>query len=458
MSTRVIGFGLLIIGAVESFAQAPLLSDGFEYPPGGPTPTLPSVQNSPPFVLDPSLIGVPTDGGGDPVDNTDRLQQAMDEALAAGHDRIRLPAGTYSVGKYGNEIYQAGLRLRSNMTFELAAGATIRMAPNNKWNYCVLDLDNVRDVTIRGGTLAGDRDGHVYTPRSDGATAHDEGHLICIEGDSQRVLVEDMLLRDATGDGILMVGRGNQAPTIRHVTVRDSEFDNNRRQGISLVGAQHVLIENNEIHDINGTPPQFGVDIEGGAIRQNIDIIIRANLFYANGTKDPSAQLGGGHIVNSDGRNVLIENNLMEQRGVGRGTDGSIVYWKNTDQTIRNNTIKVTDLTVNLKVGIINYSHSGPKTNPAATYIHDNICDGCGFYMYQNADLDIRRNRLIDGYLAFRDFSNLTLIDNEVDSTINACWAFRFRDVLGRASGNTYFGEPFELPLSLITPFEYCWQ
>ncbi len=451
---------MLLIGTVSAQPlPPPLFVSGFEYPVGGPRPDLPIISDDRSFTIDPVALGVNTAGGGDPASNTDALQAAIDDAHAQGFGTIHLPAGTYSVGKYGNEIYQAGLEIPADTVFELDPGAVLKMAPNNKWNYCLLAIRNANDVIVRGGRLAGDRDQHTYTPRGDGATAHDEGHLICIEGNSERVLVENAHFSDATGDGILMVGAGNQPPTVRHVTVRNSEFDNNRRQGISLVGTRHVLIADNEIHDINGTAPMFGVDIEGGAIRDNIDIIIRNNLFYANGTRDPAVMgYGGGHIVNSDGRNVLIEHNVMEQRGIGNGTDGSIVYWKNTDQTIRYNTIKVTELTVNLKVGIINYSNSNPKTNPAKTFIHDNVCDGCGFYMYLNEDLDIRRNRLIDGYLAFRDFRNLTLLDNAVDSTINSCWAFRLRNVYGRASGNSYADSPFDIPLSTATPYERCWQ
>lgn len=431
--------------------------DGFQMPPGGPRPILPTVTGDV-YLIELDRWNIPNNGGGNAATNTDNLQAAIDWAAGEGYGTVQLPAGNYLIGKYGNDIYQAGIELHDNMVFELDENAVIQMAQNNKWNYCVIAVTGRNNVTIRGGTVLGDRDNHIYTPRpSDGSTVHDEGHLICIQNESQFVLVENMYLAKANGDGILLVGQGGPGSSVKDITIRNNEFDNNRRQGISVVGAVRLLIENNEIHDTHGTPPQFGVDIESLSYESR-DIVIRGNLFYANGTRDTAINYGGGHVVNTDGRNVAIEYNVMEQRGIGNGTDGSIVYWKNADQTIRYNYIKVRELTVNLKVGIIGYSNSAPKTNPATTYIYDNICDGCGFYMYQSADLDIRRNILMDGYLAFRDFTNLTLIDNAVDSTINSCWAFRFRNVLGQASGNTYFGQPFDLQLSPTVPFEYCWQ
>ncbi len=430
--------------------------DGMEVSPGGPDPFIPvglEVGNT--YTIELARWGIPNNGGGNSTNNTNNIQAAIDWAISQGYRTVRLPAGEYLVGKYGNEIYQAGLVLHDRMIFELDDQATIQMAQNDKWNYCVIDVNGLERVIIRGGAIRGDRDNHIYTPRpSDGSTVHDEGHLICIKA-SKYILVEDMHLSDANGDGILLVGGGTTSTL--DTTIRNNEFDNNRRQGISVVGAIRLLIEDNEIHDTNGTPPQFGIDIESLHFTSR-DIKIRNNLFYANGTTDTAINYGGGHIVNTDGRNVLIEYNTMEQRGIGRGTDGSIVYWKNADQTIRYNYIKVRELTVNLKVGIIAYSNTAPKTNPATTYIHDNHCDGCGFYMYQSADLDIRRNILTDGYLAFRDFTNLTLIDNQVDSTINRCWAFRFLNVYGADSGNTYFGQPYDLNLSPTTPFTDCWQ
>jgi len=428
--------------------------NGMEVSPGGPRPILPTVQGNV-YTIELGRWNILNNGAGNTTNNTNNIQSAIDWALAEGFRTIRLPAGEYLIGKYGNEVYQAGIVLKDNMIFELDENAVIQMAQNNKWNYCVLDVTNRENVIIRGGAIVGDRDNHIYTPRpSDGSIVHDEGHLICIKA-SQYVLVENMHLSKANGDGILLVA--NSSTSVLDTTIRNNEFDNNRRQGISIVGAIRLLIANNEIHDTHGTPPQFGIDIESLSYESR-DIQIRGNLFYANGTTSTAINYGGGHIVNTDGRNVLIEYNTMEQRGIGSGTDGSIVYWKNADQTIRYNYIKVRELTVNLKVGIIGYSNSSPKINPATTYIHDNFCDGCGFYMYLSADLDIRRNTLTDGYLAFRDFTNLTLIDNHVDSTLNSCWAFRFRDVYGYASGNTYFGNPFDLPLNTTIPFEYCWQ
>ncbi|GGD09625.1 right-handed parallel beta-helix repeat-containing protein [Hyunsoonleella pacifica] len=381
------------------------------------------------------------------VKTTDNMQAAIDWAITEGYGIIRLPEGHYLIGKYGNDIYQAGITLDNNVAFLLDDDAVIEMAPNNKWNYCAIAVRNKVNVVISGGTILGDRDNHIYTPRADGATAHDEGHLICIEGESQFVTVENVILGKANGDGILMVGnKKGEAQNLKHITIRRNNFSDNRRQGVSLVGSADVLIEFNEIHHTSGTSPQFGIDIEGAG-RTNKDIAIRNNYFHNN---------RGGDIVNTDGKNVLVEHNILLQGNDSEYIDGPVVYWKNADWTIRHNNITMRTVSVNNWNGILMYSNDNPKTNPATTYIHDNTLNNCGMYMYKGADLEIYNNYMNHGHLAFKEMLNLTLTNNHVDHD-NKCWAYRFLEVSGNASGNTYNGEAFDIPLVTDATWDGCW-
>ncbi len=376
---------------------------------------------------------------------TDNLQKAIDWAVGEGYGIIRLPAGHYLIGKYGNDIYQSGIALHSNMAFLLDKEAIIEMVPNDKWNYCAIEITEKTHVVVSGGTIIGDRDAHTYTPRADGGTAHDEGHLICIQNESEYVTVENMILGKANGDGILLVGQKGPGSSVKHIAIIHNEMNDNRRQGVSIVGGEDVLIENNEIHHTQGTSPQFGIDVESG-IYSSQDITIRTNYFHHN---------KGGDIVNVDGRNVIVENNTLEQGVDVPYIDGPIVYRKNGNMTIRNNSITMLNGSVNGKTGIIMYSNDKPKTNPETTYIYENTCNGCGFYMYKGRDLVIRDNTLIEGYLVFSEMSNLTLENNDVTNP-SECWAYRFLQVSGSANGNTYNGEIFDIPLS-NTPWDGCW-
>ncbi|WP_303317631.1 right-handed parallel beta-helix repeat-containing protein [Flavivirga abyssicola] len=383
----------------------------------------------------------------DPERTTDNIQKAIDWAVSEGYGQICLPEGHYLIGKYGNDIYQAGIELKSNMAFLLDQNAIIEMAPNNKWNYCAITVTEKAHVVISGGTILGDRENHEYTPRkSDGSTVHDEGHLICIQNESEYVTVENVTLGKANGDAILLVGQKGAGSSVKHIDIRRNNMVDNRRQGVSIVGGTDVLIENNEIHHTKGTSPQFGIDVESLSYNSQ-DITIRNNYFHHN---------RGGDIVNTDGKNVIIENNILLQGKESQYIDGPIVYWKKGDLTIRNNDITMTTVSVNNWNGIIMYSDDSPKTNPATTYIYDNTCNNCGFYMYKGADLVVRDNYLNNGHLVFKEMTNLTLENNRVEHP-QKCWAYRFLEVSGSANGNTYNGEAFDIPLQPNTPWDGCW-
>ena len=107
----------------------------------------------------------------------------------------------------------------------------------------------------------------------------------------------------------------------KNVTVKNSEFAFNRRQGITVGGAQDVLIENNKIHDMKGTAPQSGVDVEAG-YNLNNRITIKDNHFYNNQAYD---------LILFDGRNAVVEGNHFESKSIGLAISEPFKYAKVTN-------------------------------------------------------------------------------------------------------------------------------
>jgi len=376
----------------------------------------------------------------DAVTTTNNLQSAINWAVENKYSSVIIPQGHYLIGKYGNDIYQAGIELPSNISLILEPNTTIEMAGNNKWNYCAIAINNKQNVEIIGGTIIGDRYNHTYTPRkTDRSKVHDEGHLICIQGEhNNNINIENILLKEANGDGILIVGspKGKEQKP-QNITIKYNEFSNNRRQGISLVGSANVTIEHNEIHHTHGTSPQFGIDLEGAG-RINKDISIKKNYFHNN---------KGGDIVNTDGINILVEENIFEQGDDSSYIDGPLVYWKNAQWTVKNNDITMRTTSVNNWNGIIMYSNDHKKTNTRTSELSHNTCNNCGFYTYKGSDLVVKNNYFNKGHLAFWKMSNLVLENNKVEHP-QKCWAYRFLEVSGRAQNNTYNNNFFPIPLS----------
>jgi len=167
-------------------------------------------------------------------------------------------------------------------------------------------------------------------------------------------------------------------------------------------------------------------------------------------------------IVNTSGKNTFIIENDLHQGTPGSNTryiDGPLVTWERTDNVIAHNTITMFDRSVNGLLGYIQYS-GNRDNNPQITYVHDNVCNGCGMYWYDAADVDIRRN-LFDGYfLALNNVKRATVIDNNVnygpEGTPRYCWNYRLHQSTGFASGNTLEGEPFNVPLSSTPYYQEC--
>ncbi|MFD0588207.1 right-handed parallel beta-helix repeat-containing protein [Paenibacillus sp. GCM10027627] len=95
-----------------------------------------------------------------------------------------------------------------------------------------------------------------------------------------------------------------------NVVVKNSEFAYNRRQGITVGGADQVLIEGNELHHMKGTLPQAGIDVEGGYHYNghfNSNITIKNNKFHNNASYD---------VVLYDGINAVVEGNHLASKDV----------------------------------------------------------------------------------------------------------------------------------------------
>lgn len=377
---------------------------------------------------------------GDPVETRARMNEAIVWATDNGFDKIVVPPGTYHLGEPTNDIYAGGIELVGDMTFELSAGAVIQMATNDRHNYCVISVEGNDNVIIRGGEIIGDRATHDFA----GGTAHDEGHGICVWTAASHVLVEDMELHELTGDGVLIVGRreSDEMPEdpSTHITIRRNEIHHNRRQGVSVVGAHSVVIADNHIHHIEGTSPQFGIDIEGAG-RTDRDIHVFRNNFHHN---------AGGDLVTSSGRNVWIEQNTMTQCQVDedgvydadlpcdleRQVDGPIIIWKETDNVIIDNTIRMSMGTVNGRWGILGYTRrDGPvRMNPVGNYIAGNTLYDAGIHMAHNMRYFVADNTIHEGLILGYLLGCTRLENNRINRVDRE--NYKLRNVAGTSSGN----------------------
>lgn len=174
---------------------------------------------------------------------------AMQAAVNSGS--IYVPPGTYRFG--GN----LSLDIPSNRIVMFAPGATVKLLPhNNSGGYQMLRVHQKENVFIYGGLLDGNRD-------ENSATTGEFGMGVSIRS-SNNVVVENTIIQNTWGDGIY-VGSwpnapGSTVPT--GIVLRNIFIDNCRRMGVTFISAKNLLAEKIHIKNIQGTPPQAGIDFE----------------------------------------------------------------------------------------------------------------------------------------------------------------------------------------------------
>jgi parallel beta-helix repeat protein len=87
--------------------------------------------------------------------------------------------------------------------------------------------------------------------------------------------VSGLTFRDSGGDGIYIgVKRGTVEPC-KDILIRDCIFDNNYRQGISLISGENIRISNCALRNTHGSPPGAGIDLEPNSARDRlVDVVV----------------------------------------------------------------------------------------------------------------------------------------------------------------------------------------
>ena len=350
-----------------------------------PCPSVPSGGAS----NDVKAFGAKGDGT---TDDTAAIQSAIDATGAGG--LVVVPSGTYvvSVGQGNGK----GLALKSDMQFVLSNGATLKALPSDDANSAMLRAWKVTNLKIFGGTLIGERLDHR-------GTTGEWGMGVDIR-DSSSVSIVGTVARDFWGDGFYLGGQTNSDILLCRVTA-----DSNRRNGVSIVAADGVLINRSTFVNTAGTSPQGGVDIEPNEAGIAENIVLANSL--VRGNRGPGVSIVGCKGCNVKVRNnVVLENHILDNGGDGvllryddHRVTGNVIEnsggnginaWNTARSTITDNTIRHSGQTgiqlEDARDGHIqnNIFDANPKmiyvrrgTN--ANQIDGNRCSGGGAVTYQ---------------------------------------------------------------------------
>ncbi len=233
------------------------------------------------------------------VDYTSAIQSALDK-----HNVVLLP---------NFPILTTGLKVRSNQKLYFNSKSKLIMKANNRTHYAILDIVDVRDVSVYNANITGDRIDHL-------GLKGEWGMGINIVS-SQNVSVYNSVISNCWGDGIY-IGGGENKPS-KNVIIRNAILDFNRRNGLSIVNANTVILERVFSANTQGTKPMCGIDIEPNRSSDLVsDIVIRHCKTMNNFDVGLVINLTKLKKINRDNVHVKVEAFEDEGSKIGIGMGG----------------------------------------------------------------------------------------------------------------------------------------
>ncbi len=128
----------------------------------------------------------------------------------------------------------------------------------------------------------------------------------------ENVRIYGLTLRESGGDGIYVAG--GRVPYSRNIHIRDVVCDDNYRQGISVISAEDLLVENSVFRNTWGTPPSSGVDIEPDSPQERIRNVVFRNCRFEDNYGDGIEVFLGNLKASSGEVSILFENCRVTSR------------------------------------------------------------------------------------------------------------------------------------------------
>ncbi|MFA4868560.1 MAG: right-handed parallel beta-helix repeat-containing protein [Pedobacter sp.] len=205
------------------------------------------------------------------VSSTDHemIQKAIDYASLNKITSVYIPAGNYNIDAAGVGTAGArGILLRDSMTLRMDNNTILKAIPNNVGNYSIVRIHNAEDVKIIGGKILGERYEHI-------GTAGEWGMGIDIR-DSKRVGISNVSIKYCWGDAMYI------SVNSKDLLIDNITCDSNRRQGLSVIDCDGIIVKNSSFNNTYGTNPQSGLDLEPNAGDEVKNVLIQNCVFNNN--------------------------------------------------------------------------------------------------------------------------------------------------------------------------------
>ena len=241
----------------------------------------------------------------DQYDSTVILQRAID----SGADKVVVP-------NTGKDWFIRPITLAADqeLFFEPGVVVTARKGFFQGTHDCLFTAEEKSNVKLSGygATFRMRKSDYTGPSYVDGQWRHG----LRFEGCSN-VEIAGLTIEDTGGDAIYMGDQGAQGYN-QNVTIRDVVLDNNYRQGISIISAKDVLIEDSTFRNTSGTGPAAGIDLEPDTWwAQMSNIVVRDCL--AENNQGPGFIASPAHLTSQSADVSVLFENCRVQGGQGHG-------------------------------------------------------------------------------------------------------------------------------------------
>jgi len=282
--------------------------------------------------------------GFDAEDSTDALQAAIDSGVRK-----------LIIDNPGKPWIVRPITLASNQEIVFRKGVEV-VAKSGEFKGktdALFRADDKQNITLNGygATLRMHRSDYANPPYEDAEWRHTLSIKSC-----SNVKVYGLTLADSGGDGIYL-GTATKGVTNKDIHIKDVTCERHYRQGISVITAENLLIENTIMRETGGTPPQSGIDFEPNHADQRLVNVVMRNCTTEH-NKGDGFEVYLMHIdAKSAPVSIRIENclsigdngnavSLTTRNAPGRAAKGTIEFVRCTFRDTVNSGVSILDVPV----------------------------------------------------------------------------------------------------------------
>lgn len=206
------------------------------------------------------------------IDYVDHLQKAIDE-----NKKIIMP-------NFPVLINEKGLQIPSDRKILFLKNSILRISPNSLPKYSLLHINDAENIEIYCPVLEGDKYSHQ-------GTKGEWGMGISIYG-GRDVKIINPIIRKCWGDGLYI--SKSDIRNSKDITIQGGIIDDNRRNAISIISVQNLVVKDIIFSNTQGTLPMSGICIEPNT---NIGNLI--NLQFENITTYNNSEYGFAIVLST---------------------------------------------------------------------------------------------------------------------------------------------------------------